>query len=173
MPANHPRAARRAVKGPPDRVYARGNDIEAVTCFQPAFLDLVVSVIIQHGPAGNDIDARLWCTQSPKAVSTSDPPTSIRALQSEQILEVTWPEGLVERFPYRLLRGECPCAACRDEWTGQRKLDPQSVRPDLKIEGMEHVGIYAIQLVWNDGHSSGLFTWETLRALGQPRPESG
>jgi DUF971 family protein len=42
----------------------------------------------------------------------------------------------------------------------------------LKIEGMEHVGVYAIQLAWNDGHSSGLFTWETLRALGQLRPDS-
>jgi DUF971 family protein len=102
----------------------------------------------------------------------SDPPTNIRALQYDQILEVSWPEGLVNRFPYRLLRSECPCAACRDEWTGQRTLDPKSIRPDLKLDGMENVGTYAIQLAWNDGHSSGLFTWETLRALGQPRPES-
>ena len=63
----------------------------------------------------------------------SDPPTNIRALQADQILEVTWPEGRVDRFPYRLLRSECPCAACRNEWTGERMLDPDSIRPDLKL----------------------------------------
>ncbi len=102
----------------------------------------------------------------------SDPPTNIRALQSQQILEVSWPEGCVDRFPYHQLRSECPCAACRNEWTGERMLDPKSIRPDLKLEGMENIGTYAIQLAWNDGHSSGLFTWETLRAIGQPGPQS-
>ncbi len=98
----------------------------------------------------------------------SDPPTNIRALQADQILEVVWPEGPVDRFPYRLLRAECPCAACRNEWTGERMLDPNSIRPDLKLVGMENIGTYAVQLSWNDGHSSGLFTWESLRALGKP-----
>ena len=47
-------------------------------------------------------------------------------------------------------------------------LDTKSIRPDLKLVGMENVGTYALQLSWNDGHSSGLFSWETLRALGEP-----
>ena len=81
----------------------------------------------------------------------SDPPTNIRALQAEQILEVTWPEGSVDRFRYRLLLAECPCATCRNEWTGERVLDPHSIRPDLKLESMENIGTYAIQLGWNDG----------------------
>jgi DUF971 family protein len=96
----------------------------------------------------------------------SDPPTNIRALQSEQILEVTWPDMRVDRLSYRLLRSECPCAACHNEWTGERILDPETIRPDLKLVGMENIGTYAVQLAWNDGHSSGLFTWETLRGLG-------
>jgi DUF971 family protein len=102
----------------------------------------------------------------------SDPPINIRALQADQVLEVTWPEGHVDRFPYRRLRAECPCAACRNEWTGERMLDPKSIRPDLKIVGMENIGTYALQLSWNDGHSSGLFSWETLRALGETAPGS-
>ena len=69
----------------------------------------------------------------------SDPPTSIRALQAEQVLEVTWPESRVDRFPYLTLRSECPCATCRNEWTGERILDPQSIRPDLKLVGMENI----------------------------------
>jgi DUF971 family protein len=100
----------------------------------------------------------------------SDPPTNIRALQAEQVLEVTWEAGRVDRIPYRLLRAQCPCASCRDEWTGARKLDPASIRSDLKLVGMENIGTYAIQLAWNDGHSSGLFSWETLADLCQRTP---
>jgi DUF971 family protein len=96
----------------------------------------------------------------------SDPPTDIRALQAEQVLEVTWPDARVDRLAYHFLRSECPCATCHNEWTGERILDPKTIRPDLKLVGMDNIGTYAVQLAWNDGHSSGLFTWETLRALG-------
>ena len=100
----------------------------------------------------------------------TDPPSNIRALQADQVLEVTWPDHRVDRLAYRRLRSECPCAACRDEWTGERILDPNSIRPDLKLVGMENIGTYAVQLAWNDGHSSGLFTWETLRSIGESSP---
>ena len=43
-----------------------------------------------------------------------------------------------------------------------------TIRADLKLEGMEPIGNYAIRLVWNDGHSSGLYTWETLERLALP-----
>ena len=105
----------------------------------------------------------------------SDPPTNVRALQAEQVLEVTWTDARVDPISYFLLRGECPCAACRNEWTGERMLDPKSIRPDLKLVGMENIGTYAIQLSWNDGHSSGLFSWDTLRRsarLRQARTEA-
>jgi DUF971 family protein len=75
----------------------------------------------------------------------SAPPTNIRALQQDQVLELTWDEATVCRLPYVRLRGECPCASCRNEWTGERILDPNAVRPDIKIEGMEGVGNYAVR----------------------------
>jgi DUF971 family protein len=104
----------------------------------------------------------------------SDAPTNIRAHQAEQVFELTWSDGQVHRIPYRRLRGECPCASCRNEWTGERILDPATIRADLKLEGMEGIGNYAVRLAWNDGHSSGLYTWETLQRLaldsGGPAP---
>jgi DUF971 family protein len=100
----------------------------------------------------------------------TDAPTNIRALQGEQILEVSWSDQRVDRLPYRTLRIECPCATCRDEWTGERIIQPSSIRDDLKLEGMETVGNYAVRLAWNDGHSSGLFAWENLRRLGDLGP---
>ena len=100
-----------------------------------------------------------------------DAPSNIRALQSEQVLELTWSDVPPARLPYLFLRGECPCATCRNEWTGERILDPKSIRPYIKIEGMEPVGNYAVRLVWNDGHSSGLYTWESLQALAGQQPK--
>jgi DUF971 family protein len=94
-----------------------------------------------------------------------DAPTNIRAHQADQILELVWEEGTTARLPYRTLRAECPCASCRDEWTGKLLLDPAKIRSDLQIEAMEPVGNYAVRLAWNDGHGSGLFTWETLHRL--------
>ncbi|HEV3121091.1 MAG TPA: DUF971 domain-containing protein [Isosphaeraceae bacterium] len=94
-----------------------------------------------------------------------DAPTNIRAHQAEQVLELVWDDAAPVRLPYHFLRSECPCASCRDEWTGKRILDPNSIRADLKIEALEPVGNYAVRLAWNDGHGSGLYTWETLHRL--------
>lgn len=104
---------------------------------------------------------------------SNEAPTNIRAHQGEQILELSWGDGSVARLPYHYLRGECPCASCRNEWTGERILDPATLRPDLRLEGMEGIGNYAVRLGWNDGHSSGLYTWETLQRLTRECPSSG
>ncbi|RUL88385.1 gamma-butyrobetaine hydroxylase-like domain-containing protein [Tautonia sociabilis] len=95
----------------------------------------------------------------------TDPPTNIRAHQADQALELSWDDVGPARVPYRFIRSECPCASCKDEWTGQRILDPATIRPDLRIEALEPIGSYAVRISWNDGHSSGLYTWENLRRL--------
>jgi DUF971 family protein len=100
----------------------------------------------------------------------SEVPTRIRALQADQVLELTWDDERVTRLPYQTLRAECPCASCRNEWTGERILDPSTIPSDLKLEGLENIGSYAIRLAWSDGHGSGLFTWENLRRLADSHP---
>lgn len=100
----------------------------------------------------------------------TEPPSNIRALQSERVLEVTWPDGQVVRFPYRFLRVECPCASCRDEWSGERIIREGAIPADLTLAAMDPVGTYAVQLAWSDGHSSGLYTWESLRQLAGQIP---
>jgi DUF971 family protein len=101
----------------------------------------------------------------------SDPPTIIRAHQAEQSLELAWEGEPPHRVPYLHIRAHCPCAGCRDEWTGRRLLDPATIRPDLQLVGMEQVGSYAVRLGWNDGHDSGLYTWDLLRELATAPPD--
>ncbi|WP_218932450.1 DUF971 domain-containing protein [Adhaeretor mobilis] len=94
----------------------------------------------------------------------TDVPTNLQALNEQGLLLVEWAEARHE-FNLQALRGQCQCAQCVNEWTGERILDPASVPQDIKIESMELVGSYAIRVRWSDGHNSGLFTWKRLQEL--------
>jgi DUF971 family protein len=93
-------------------------------------------------------------------------PTDIRALRDERVLAVTWGDRTVD-FPFVFLRGQCSCAQCVHEWTGEQLLDLSTIPEDIAIEKMDLVGSYAVRLNWSDGHNSGLFTWERLQELSQ------
>lgn len=83
-------------------------------------------------------------------------------------LRLTWADGSERTLPFRYLRQNCPCALCKDEWTGKRLLDPASVPADLKAERADVVGHYALQFLFSDGHSAGVFTFELLKKLPEP-----
>jgi DUF971 family protein len=91
-------------------------------------------------------------------------PRDVRALRSERVLRVVWSDRNVD-LPFLALRGECQCAQCVNEWTGERIIDPAAIPPDISVEQMELAGNYALRIHWSDGHHSGLYTWDRLRAL--------
>lgn len=94
-------------------------------------------------------------------------PRDLQALRTERVLRVVWSDR-EDAFPFRYLRGECGCAQCVNEWTGERMLDPAAIPADILIERMELVGNYAVRIYWTDGHFTGLYTWERLRELRAP-----
>ena len=51
-------------------------------------------------------------------------PRDVKTVTEQRSLEITWEEGHVGRYPYRTLRGVCPCAGCVDELTSVLRLDP-------------------------------------------------
>jgi ATP-binding protein involved in chromosome partitioning len=67
-------------------------------------------------------------------------------------------------FPARELRLACPCAACVDEMSGRPLLDPARVRPEVLPVSLELVGAYGLRVQWSDGHGTGIYTFERLRA---------
>lgn len=99
----------------------------------------------------------------------SDAPTHIRAHREEGVLELEWPDGTVDRLPFRFVRGRCPCAGCVDEMTGRRIVGVQDVPEDVQPTGMRMTGHYAVKITWNDGHDTGLYTWERLAEIGRER----
>lgn len=94
-----------------------------------------------------------------------DAPVHIKAIRAEGVLEIVWEQGVVCRYPFRLLRQECPCAACVNEFTGERTLNPESVPEDIQPVGVEFSGNYAIKFQWSDGHATGLYSWDRLAQL--------
>ena len=82
-------------------------------------------------------------------------------------LSVLWEDGHKNDFDVRDLRLACRCAMCVEEMSGRALLDPKSVRPDVTPRTITSVGNYAIQIIWNDGHSTGIYAFEPLRALGE------
>ncbi len=80
-------------------------------------------------------------------------------------LEITWSDGHVSLYPVVHLRRNCRCASCVEEWSGKRLLDPTKVSENVRPIEINPVGRYAINFIWNDGHSSGIYTYEHLRSL--------
>lgn len=78
---------------------------------------------------------------------------------------ITWADGHVSRYPFRLLRQACPCAMCVHEWTGEKLLDPSRVPEDVYPKDAAAVGAYALRFHWSDGHQTGIYTFAFLRSL--------
>lgn len=91
-------------------------------------------------------------------------PAGIRQAGPKE-LEITWTDGHVSVYPVVYLRRSCRCAACIDEWTGERILRPEQVSEDVKPIRIEPVGRYAIHFAWSDGHASGIYSFDHLRAI--------
>ena len=98
-------------------------------------------------------------------------PQSITLNKNEGYLEITWQDNVVCRYPLSHLREACPCAECRGghEYMG-REHDPEDILKltparSYTVTDLQFVGYYALLPVWDDGHDSGIYTWDYLRRL--------
>ena len=109
----------------------------------------------------------------PEWVETAVQPSGSRTTpigfrrRDARTLSVLWEDGHRDDFDVRDVRLACHCALCLDEMSGRPLLDPKSVRPDVTPRVISSVGSYAITINWNDGHSSGIYSFRHLRALGE------
>jgi DUF971 family protein len=94
------------------------------------------------------------------------------AISKSTGIKIDWRDGHASDYPLPHLRDHCPCATC----TGAHGTDPQPsnysnpnpfqmFKPALKMDSVEAVGSYAIRIYWNDGHSSGIYSFDHLRKV--------
>ena len=81
-------------------------------------------------------------------------------------MSILWEDGHRDDFDVRDLRLSCHCALCVEEMSGRKLLDPRTVRADVSPQQIVSVGNYALGFHWNDGHNSGIHSFNDLRALG-------
>ncbi len=91
-----------------------------------------------------------------------DPPEAIDVTGAGE-LRIAWPGGPEVTIPPLRLRDLCPCAECVEEGTGRKILDPATIPAGIRPVKIDPVGNYAIQITWSDGHSTGIYSWRTLR----------
>jgi DUF971 family protein len=94
----------------------------------------------------------------------AEPPEAIDVL-ADGAIRILWPGGPEVTVPAARMRDGCPCAGCVEEATGRKILDPATIPADIRPLEITGVGSYAIQFRWSDGHSTGIYSWETLRGL--------
>ena len=91
--------------------------------------------------------------------------TAVQLAPDGAMVALTWDDGLTSQLSARALRQACPCAQCVEEWSGQRTFAPDSIPTDMTVLGVQQVGNYALTFTFGDQHSTGIFTWGTLRDL--------
>jgi DUF971 family protein len=100
---------------------------------------------------------------------TSPRPTDIKLHQKSRTLEISFDDGATFQLPCEYLRVYSPSAEVRGHGPGQEVL--QVGKEDVNITNIEPVGNYAIKLEFDDGHNTGLYSWETLYELGANQDE--
>jgi DUF971 family protein len=88
-------------------------------------------------------------------------------------MEIAWKDGHHSSWSFRWLRDACPCATCIEqrEKEGRQPGDPKPApkelfalyKPPPLPENVTPIGRYAISFAWNDGHGSGIYSWDYLR----------
>ncbi len=101
------------------------------------------------------------------------------AISKSKGVKIDWADGHRSEYTLAYLRDECPCATC----TGAHGTEPQKssyskpaaspfqmYKPALKMLAVEPIGSYAFRIDWNDGHNSGIYSYDRLREIC-PCPE--
>jgi DUF971 family protein len=100
-------------------------------------------------------------------------PKSIKLDAGNGMLSVRWSDGHLSFYPYQYLRDRCPCATCSDKPLATHAAPTQAAPNAFPMFGVkalkpiraELVGRYALQIFWNDGHSTGIYAFDHLREL--------
>lgn len=94
-------------------------------------------------------------------------PTEIRLSHDKRTLTVSYDDGVACEIPAELMRVMSPSAEVQGHSPAERQTVPG--KRDVGVRAVEPVGNYAVRLVFDDGHSTGIFTWGYLRKLGTER----
>ncbi len=94
-------------------------------------------------------------------------PVELRLKRAEKLLQITFDDGGSYALPAEYLRVESPSAEVQGHGPGQKTLVPG--RAYVGIIGLEPVGNYAVRIIFDDLHDTGIYSWAYLHQLGRER----
>ena len=95
----------------------------------------------------------------------SETPTEIRLRKNSKLLVLSFEDGTEFSLPFEYLRVHSPSAEVVGHGPGQETL--QTGKENVAITAVDPVGHYAVRLVFDDGHDTGLYSWTYLHELGR------
>jgi DUF971 family protein len=94
-------------------------------------------------------------------------PTDIKVRTQSRLLQVRFDDGSCFELPFEYLRVFSPSAEVKGHGGGEGLL--VTGKENVGISGVEPIGNYALRLVFDDGHNTGLYSWPLLFELGRDR----
>jgi DUF971 family protein len=91
-------------------------------------------------------------------------PTELRLKSTEKLLEIVFDDGSHFRLPAEYLRVESPSAEVQGHGPGQKQI--VAGKSEVAIARIEPVGHYAVRLIFDDRHDTGIYSWTYLYTLG-------
>lgn len=104
----------------------------------------------------------LYCAPMPDPIATE-----LKLRRAARVLEVSFADGSRFELPFEYLRVHSPSAEVQGHGPGQQTL--VLGKENVQVMAVEPVGQYAVKLVFDDGHDTGLYTWKYLHELGRER----
>ena len=95
-------------------------------------------------------------------------PTELRLKRAEKLLEISFDDGRHFRLPAEYLRVESPSAEVQGHGPGQKVV--VHGRAHVGIMSLEAVGNYAVRILFDDLHDTGIYSWNYLYELGIEQP---
>jgi DUF971 family protein len=99
-------------------------------------------------------------------------PDVIAPSLEKRAIDIKWLDGHQSSFDFEFLRWSCPCAICRGEGASPGVLaTTERLTPEqTALTDVGPVGNYAMSIAWQDGHTTGIYSWDYLRRIC-PCPE--
>jgi ATP-binding protein involved in chromosome partitioning len=90
-------------------------------------------------------------------------PSDVTIDDKRSVLRIRWSDGQTTEYSFYGLRGWCPCAQCQGHSSETKFVETSNPR----LTGYEGVGRYALRMLWADGHSTGMYSYDWLRDIAE------
>lgn len=87
-------------------------------------------------------------------------------IKEKEFLHVEWDDGKIQNIKLMDLRRNCPCAVCKSELEEESNFYiPVYTLEQLQIKDIKPVGFYGLNIIWGDGHNTGIYQYGDLLEL--------